>query len=149
MSASAMVGDALLCFCGSMTDLLRGRRLDDQNPVLFLAYQMPDCQVAHVFSVSVPPRLDNLAPGIPNAISPLLAHHQFVGKADPLFAFIGKAIERAQAIAVLMPACIAEKSKQTPRRMPMSNSRDAVRKVLDQVKADKRTSLTAPEGKLV
>src|ERR1700756_1719620 len=31
----------------------------------------------------------------------------------------------------------------------MSNSRDAVRKVLDQVKADKRTSLTAPEGKLV
>src|SRR6478609_460303 len=33
--------------------------------------------------------------------------------------------------------------------MPMSNSRDAVRKVLDQVKADKRTSLTAPEGKLV
>src|ERR1043166_7665347 len=32
--------------------------------------------------------------------------------------------------------------------MPMSN-KDAVRKVLDQVKADKRTSLTAPEGKLV
>jgi acetyl coenzyme A synthetase (ADP forming)-like protein len=31
----------------------------------------------------------------------------------------------------------------------MSNSKDAVRKILDQVKADKRTSLTAPEGKLV
>src|SRR6201988_763964 len=31
---------------------------------------------------------------------------------------------------------------------PMSN-KDAVRKVLDAVKADKRTSLTAPEGKLV
>src|SRR6202007_3081412 len=31
----------------------------------------------------------------------------------------------------------------------MSNAKDAVRKVLDQVKADKRTSLTAPEGKLV
>ena len=31
----------------------------------------------------------------------------------------------------------------------MSNSKDAVRKVLDSVKADKRTSLTAPEGKLV
>ena len=30
----------------------------------------------------------------------------------------------------------------------MSN-KDAVRKVLDAVKADKRTSLTAPEGKLV
>src|SRR3974390_847833 len=31
----------------------------------------------------------------------------------------------------------------------MSNSKDAVRRVLDAVKADKRTSLTAPEGKLV
>ena len=31
----------------------------------------------------------------------------------------------------------------------MSSAQDAVRKVLDQVKADKRTSLTAPEGKLV
>src|SRR5215468_10159059 len=31
----------------------------------------------------------------------------------------------------------------------MSNARDAVRKVLDQVKADERTSLTAPEGKIV
>src|SRR3954467_4536638 len=31
----------------------------------------------------------------------------------------------------------------------MSNSKDAVRKVLDAVKAEKRTSLTAPEGKLV
>src|SRR6266567_4386398 len=40
-------------------------------------------------------------------------------------------------------------AKNTPRRNPMSNSKDAVRKVLDAVKADKRTSLTAPEGKLV
>jgi acetyl coenzyme A synthetase (ADP forming)-like protein len=31
----------------------------------------------------------------------------------------------------------------------MSNSKDAVRKILETVKADKRTSLTAPEGKLV
>jgi acetyl coenzyme A synthetase (ADP forming)-like protein len=31
----------------------------------------------------------------------------------------------------------------------MSNSKGAVRKILDLVKADKRTSLTAPEGKLV
>src|ERR1035437_9051910 len=31
----------------------------------------------------------------------------------------------------------------------MSNSKDAVRQILDLVKADKRTSLTAPEGKLV
>src|SRR4030088_868698 len=32
---------------------------------------------------------------------------------------------------------------------PVSNSKDVVRKILDAVKADKRTSLTAPEGKLV
>src|SRR5471032_1185647 len=31
----------------------------------------------------------------------------------------------------------------------MPNSKDAVRKILDRVKAEKRTSLTAPEGKLV
>src|ERR1700683_2779162 len=31
----------------------------------------------------------------------------------------------------------------------MSNSKDAVRKILDAVRADKRNSLTAPEGKLV
>src|SRR5665213_3201411 len=39
--------------------------------------------------------------------------------------------------------------KWTPDSKPMSNSKDAVRKILDSVKADKRTSLTAPEGKLV
>ena len=39
--------------------------------------------------------------------------------------------------------------KMTSRRKPMSNAKDAVRKILDSVKADKRTSLTAPEGKLV
>src|ERR1700730_14713463 len=31
----------------------------------------------------------------------------------------------------------------------ISDSKDVVRKILDAVKADKRTSLTAPEGKLV
>src|ERR1043165_4118007 len=36
-----------------------------------------------------------------------------------------------------------------PGGSQMSNPQDAVRKVLDAVKADKRTSLTAPEGKLV
>jgi acetyl coenzyme A synthetase (ADP forming)-like protein len=37
----------------------------------------------------------------------------------------------------------------TSRRKPMSNSKDAVRKILDGIKASGRTSLTAPEGKLV
>src|SRR6266446_5657910 len=42
-----------------------------------------------------------------------------------------------------------EPRNRRSRRKPMSNSKDAVRKILDLVKADKRTSLTAPEGKLV
>src|ERR1700745_1729794 len=48
-----------------------------------------------------------------------------------------------------LSAGIPNAIKQRPRRKPMSNSKEAVRKVLDAVKADKRTSLTAPEGKLV
>src|SRR6266536_4628093 len=36
-----------------------------------------------------------------------------------------------------------------PGGSQISNSKDAVRRVLDAVRADKRTSLTAPEGKLV
>src|SRR5690348_13878377 len=74
----------------------------------FLAYQMPECQAASIFSVSANRQLDNCASGIPNAIK-----------------------------------C------EVPGGSPMSNAKDAVRKVLDQVKADKRTSLTAPEGKIV
>src|SRR6201991_442657 len=48
-------------------------------------------------------------------------------------------------------ACMAasEPKIDLSRRKTMSNSKDAVRKVLDAVKADKRTSLTASEGKLV
>src|SRR3981189_746615 len=59
-------------------------------------------------------------------------------------------IGRGQAITVLKPAHAARRIKKlTSRRKPMSNSKVAVRKILDRVKADKRTSLTAPEGKLV
>src|SRR5580692_8978380 len=43
----------------------------------------------------------------------------------------------------------SEPKTDLSRRKLMSNSKDAVRKILDAVKADKRTSLTAPEGKLV
>jgi acyl-CoA synthetase (NDP forming) len=43
----------------------------------------------------------------------------------------------------------SEPKNRFSRRKLMSNSKDAVRKILDLVKADKRTSLTAPEGKLV
>src|ERR1700753_1665085 len=48
-------------------------------------------------------------------------------------------------------ACMAasEPKIDLSRRKLMSNAKDAVRKVLDAVKADKRTSLTAPEGKVV
>src|SRR5271154_5235220 len=57
--------------------------------------------------------------------------------------------EYAQANAILTRACVVGNQKQTSRRKPMSNSKAAVRKILDSVKVDRRTSLTAPEGKLV
>src|ERR1700694_5326849 len=56
---------------------------------------------------------------------------------------------RLSAGSVLKPNALPTNEKKTSRRKPMSNSKDAVRKILDLVKADKRTSLTAPEGKLV
>src|SRR3977135_2533601 len=59
-------------------------------------------------------------------------------------------IGRGQAITVLKPAPAARRIKKlSSGRKPMSHSKDAVRKILDSVKADKRSSLTAPEGKLV
>src|SRR5688572_12627099 len=39
--------------------------------------------------------------------------------------------------------------KKDPGTAAGTSQKDAVRKVLDRVKADRRTSLTAPEGKLV
>src|SRR4030081_2116283 len=67
-------------------------------------------------------RLDNVIAGIPNAIT------------GPI---------RACRL------CCRRIKKLTSQEEAMSNSKDAVRKILDLVKADKRTSLTAPEGKLV
>src|SRR6266478_1297062 len=54
ISASAMVGNALVCFRTGTTDLLHGRRLVERISDLFLAYQMPECQVARVFYISLP-----------------------------------------------------------------------------------------------
>jgi hypothetical protein len=45
---------------------------------------------------------------------------------------------------MLIQHALPATQEQTPRRKLMSNSKDAVRKVLDTVKADNRTSLTAP-----
>ena len=40
-------------------------------------------------------------------------------------------------------------SADAARKIAEPSAKEAVRRVLDTVKADKRTSLTAPEGKLV
>src|SRR5258705_11142622 len=98
------------------------------------------------------PRLDNFASGIPNAITrPLFGGRNTVpANADARLRSPETRIERAQAITVLEPAHAARRIKKlTPRRKLMSNSKDAVRKILDLVKAEKRASLTAPEGKIV
>src|ERR1700733_9754585 len=53
ISASAMVGGALVCFRVGMTNLLGGRRLIKTITELFLAYQMPGCQVTYDFNIYV------------------------------------------------------------------------------------------------
>jgi hypothetical protein len=53
MSASAMMGGALICFRTGMTDLLRKETSFTRRMTgLFLAYQMPECQVTRLFSTS-------------------------------------------------------------------------------------------------
>src|SRR3982075_2543460 len=77
---------------------------------------------------------------------PCFRHFQGVARLDNVIAGIPNAITGRSAAR--RPRCRRIK-KRTFRRKPMSNSKDAVRKILDSVKTDKRTSLTAPEGKLV
>src|SRR6202011_4710394 len=61
ISASAMVGAALVCLRIGTTDLRTlisfvGDVLYQKNIRRFLAYHMPECQVTHIFSISTPYR---------------------------------------------------------------------------------------------
>src|SRR3569833_1699442 len=69
MSASAMMGSALVGFCVDKTVLLvRERSPYSIFGPRFLACQMPDCQAARFFSVSTSSmRLTKFGSGIPNA----------------------------------------------------------------------------------
>src|ERR1700730_6280221 len=96
------------------------------------------------------PYLDKVVSGIPNAITSLINRQKRLsGERGPAFAITGNT-DQVGGDTVLMFARTLPRIKNRPsRRKPMSNSKDAVRKILYSVKADKRTSLTAPEGKLV
>src|SRR3977135_3082198 len=91
--------------------------------------------------------LDNLASGIPNAIIGLAFggwNNAAARVNDPVATTLGTAIESARAIGFgARPGCRLRKLRS--RRKLMSNSKNAVRKILDLVKADKRTSRTEPE----
>src|ERR1700733_500866 len=52
ISASAM-GGALVCFRKGTTDLLKGDSIRHTNDRIFLAYQMPECQGAAIFGISM------------------------------------------------------------------------------------------------
>src|ERR1700730_14228994 len=96
------------------------------------------------------PRLDKFVSGIPNAITKAITdRRECCGGRGPAFYQYRK--NRSSAGMSFGSDCArdARELKTDAREEAMSNSKDAVRKILDTVKADKRTSLTAPEGKLV
>jgi hypothetical protein len=69
------MGDALICFrIGTMKSPLRETPSSRRLSQLFLAYQMPECQVTAVFQhFRSWPSLDNGISGIPNAmLEPIL-----------------------------------------------------------------------------
>src|SRR5205823_8453635 len=79
ISASAMVGDALVCFRTGTTNLLWGRRLLQQEYRFIFGIpnaRMSSCPCFQHFPPL--PCLDNSASGIPNAIPPV------VGRPDPI-----------------------------------------------------------------
>src|SRR6476659_3499658 len=97
-------------------------------------------------------RLDNSVSGIPNAIPAGLpgGRTRCRGRRG-MGAFAGHREHRLKCAGngpEIRTRCRRDK-KMRPGGSQMSNPKDAVRKILDAVKADKRTSLTAPEGKLV
>src|SRR5450755_1076541 len=152
ISASAMMGGALVCFRAGTIDLLCGRHLLPEE--IQTIFGIPNTRMSSCayFRHFLPlPCLDNFISGIPNAI------------ASPSFGSLNRAAARVDSRLRSQEYGLNARGghdrgaytrcrrikKQTSRRKPMSNSKDAVRKILDSVKADKRTSLTAPEGKLV
>src|SRR5260370_25571838 len=147
-----MVGNALVGFRRGTIDLLRGD-VSYQNMGFIFGIpnaRMSSCPCFQHF----PPLacLDNSVSGIPNAIPAGLpgGRAQCRGRRG-MGAFTGHREHRLKCAGngpEIRARCQRAK-KSTSRRKPMSNSKDAVRKILDSVKADKRTSLTAPEGKLV
>src|SRR5712672_2720004 len=146
ISASAMVCDALVSFRTGTTDLLRRRCLSSENFELIIG--IPNARLSSCASFRhfhLVPCLDNFASGIPNAITSQLfgGRNHAAAKRGCVFAIT------AGNHGPEKPVPCRRTKKLTSRRKPMSNSKDAVRKILDLVKADKRTSLTAPEGKLV
>ncbi len=111
------------CFRAGTTRLLQCGDVFLAEEILrmFLAYQIPECQVALCFRVFCAiVCLDNLN----------FWHTKCHKTSRP---------EEANV----------KFRRMRPARSPGPSANKAVRRVLDAVKADKRTSLTAPEGKLV
>src|SRR5438105_15951197 len=130
-----MVGDALVCFRTGTTNLLWGRRLLQQEYRFIFGIpnaRMSSCPCFQHFPPL--PCLDNSASGIPNAIPPV------VGRPDPIprqaresTPFTGHREHRLRCAGNGPEVCTRcrRAKKLTSRRKPMSNSKDAVRKILD------------------
>jgi hypothetical protein len=105
MSASAMVGDALICFRVVMTDLLHGRGLSSQNVIYFWHAKYQHVKLMAFLAWLSMPCLDNLVAGIPNAISEPSSAVRATANVGCTFAGTRNTdIECAQAITVVMLA---------------------------------------------
>src|SRR6202048_574807 len=112
ISASAMVGGALVCFRVGTTISPAGDVVITTISISF--FGMPNARMSsyacfrrfHAAS-----HLDNFVSGIPNAIKPICGRAAMPGHRTPACAMSGNPFEGAQAFIVLMPARIADELK--------------------------------------
>src|SRR6266568_429235 len=152
MSASAMFGNALVGFRSDTTILLQwGVVFYRIITGKFLAYHMPECQAGCFLRHSR--RCISLTNWLLAYQMPSLAIFDPSRRSHrglmPLHSAARNRPRRWQVSRAAASRALCKARTEGRGRSHMSNSKDAVRKVLDQVKADNRTSLTAPEGKLV
>src|SRR6266568_8423373 len=152
MSASAMFGNALVGFRSDTTILLQwGVVFYRIITGKFLAYHMPECQAGCFLRHSR--RCISLTNWLLAYQMPSLAIFDPSRRSHrglmPLHSAARNRPRRWQVSRAAASRALCKARTEGQGRSHMSNSKEVVRKVLDQVKADNRTSLTAPEGKVV
>src|ERR1019366_9825561 len=112
ISASAIVGGALVCLRAGTTDLLQGDVSYPKN-VEFI-FGIPNARMSsypYFQHFHLVPCLDNFVSGIPNAITSQSVALRMPQRTRTRLPSPGISIECAQAATVLMPARVADESR--------------------------------------